>query len=140
MEAEALVSLVIFTGVVGVYRLGRGGAAVADVLPGQEPVSEEASGQGVCESAPAPSRPVVLLQRGALTLEESFIGLLHAPRPLGHRVAGRVIFVRSFVPQMARTHAGQAVRCEMRFRVMPWLVASLESPASFRSTEKPPQL
>lgn len=36
MDPEALVALVVFTGVVSVYRLGKGGAAVADVYPGHE--------------------------------------------------------------------------------------------------------
>lgn len=44
MEPEALVALVVFTGVVSVYRLGRAGAAVADVLPGRETLSEAVGG------------------------------------------------------------------------------------------------
>ena len=45
MAPEALISLVVFTGVVSVYRLGRAGAgaAVAEVLPGAETLMEEAS-------------------------------------------------------------------------------------------------
>lgn len=41
MEPEALVSLVVFTGVVSVYRLGKAGAAVADVLPGGEALTDK---------------------------------------------------------------------------------------------------
>ncbi|CAM9724269.1 unnamed protein product, partial [Ectocarpus sp. 13 AM-2016] len=41
MDPEALISLVVFTGVVSVYRLGRSGAAVADVLPGGETLSDQ---------------------------------------------------------------------------------------------------
>eukprot|EP00904_Undaria_pinnatifida_P011310 jgi/Undpi1/7309/HiC_scaffold_22.g09782.m1 len=44
MEPEALVSLVVFTGVVSVYRLGRPGAAVADVLPGGEALTDKILG------------------------------------------------------------------------------------------------
>lgn len=45
MEPEALVSLVVFTGVVSVYRFGRSeaGAAVAEVFPGAETLQEEVS-------------------------------------------------------------------------------------------------
>lgn len=45
MEPEALVSLVVFTGVVSVYRLGQAGAgaASAEVFPGAETLQEEAS-------------------------------------------------------------------------------------------------
>lgn len=41
VDPEALISLVVFTGVVSVYRLGRAGAAVADVLPGEETLPEQ---------------------------------------------------------------------------------------------------
>lgn len=41
MDPEALISLVVFTGVVSVYRIGKGGAAVADVLPGKETLTDK---------------------------------------------------------------------------------------------------
>lgn len=41
MDPEALISLVVFTGVVSVYRIGRAGAAVADVLPGRETLTDK---------------------------------------------------------------------------------------------------
>lgn len=45
MEPEALVALVVFTGVVSVYHLGKMEAAVADVFPGDESTPQEVRGQ-----------------------------------------------------------------------------------------------
>lgn len=43
MAPEALLSLVVFTGVVSVYRLGKTGASVAEVFPGGDTLPQKAS-------------------------------------------------------------------------------------------------
>lgn len=74
MEPEALVALVVFTGVVSVYRLGKAGAAVADVFPGGEPLPQQASGIAhFCRAArPVPCCAV----RYLFTLCRKFAGTL----------------------------------------------------------------
>lgn len=95
MEPEALVSLVVFTGVVSVYRLGRAGVAVADVFPGDETLADEVLEKG-CDRlflCGVFSRTCFMLSEGP-SKHTAGVSTARTPRPYRERKNGGAFFAR----------------------------------------------